>query len=66
MITEGFFTENEVSDAQELGAIVQEAKGGRIKLDFSTTDACEKWVRQQQELHPTKWADSVRISAKST
>ena len=64
MITEGFFTEDEIKAARELGAVVQQAKGGCIKLSFPTTDTCEKWIIQQRELHPTKWADSVRIPAK--
>lgn len=65
MITEGFFTNDEVSSARQYGAEVHEAKGNRLELRFPTSDKYEAWLAEQQKLHPNRWADSVRISIKN-
>lgn len=64
MITEGFFTEDEVNSARTYGAKVQSGKGGRRELHFPTGEKYEEWMSKQRELHPNRWADAMRVSVK--
>jgi len=66
MITEGFFTKDEVTSARRYDAEVKPGKSGRLELHFLTEEKFETWMKEQKESHPNIWADSVRISKSST
>lgn len=65
MITESFFTEDEVVSARSYGAEVKPGKGGRLELHFSTEEDYEKWMDEQRKSHPKRWEDAIRIPVKA-
>jgi hypothetical protein len=65
VITEGFFTEDEVNSACAHGAEIKSGKGGRRELHFPTAEKYEAWMTEQKELHPNRWADSMKVSVKN-
>jgi hypothetical protein len=66
VITEGFFTKDEVTSARRYDAEIMPGKGGRLELHFLTEEKYETWMKEQKELHPNLWVGSVRISKSST
>jgi hypothetical protein len=64
VITEGFFTQDETNAARQYGAGIQKLKSGRLQLSFPDSEKYESWAREQQKLHPKRWAHSMKVAAK--
>jgi hypothetical protein len=64
VIAEGLFTKDEINSAMGKGVIVK-ITNGRYELCFPTERKYEEWMNEQRRLHPNRWSDAIRISAKT-